>query len=274
MNNKLFKFSKLRKDLFFKKYRPSFYQLKLLKGFAKKYELKNKVVLEIGSDTDLNVAKMMIALGVKKVYCVNPVFKNEMKSPDSRIVLLNTLGEQTNLSDSFFDIVFGIALIEHVYDLNGLISEINRMLKQDGIAFLQGCPMYCSALGHHVHIKTNNELKYEFCKKSKNPFLPWEHLCFQSDSDCFDALIKKGIPDQDANLIIEQLYSKNFNHITKRITSEILKEISKISDVILKYETKKYLANGRNKFYYQALEKYSKFDLESVDLRLYISKKK
>lgn len=273
MKNNFLIFDKLRKDLFLKKYKPYFYQKRLLKGFEKKYSLKNKVILEIGSDLDLNVAKMMLALGAQKVYCVNPLFKKGMKSNDSRIILLKTLGEQTNLSDSFFDVVFGIALIEHVHDIQGLIIEIKRMLKKEGVAFLQGCPMYCSALGHHVHLRINNEIKYEFCKHKKNPFLPWEHLVFQGDDDCYNALIKRGIPNSDAKLIVSQLYQKENNHITKKPTSEIIKEISAISDINFTYETKKYLANGKNEFYYKALEKYLKIDVESSDLRIYISKK-
>lgn len=57
--------------------------------------------------------------------------------------------------DRTFDIVFSWSAFEHVADVEGVLREISRVMRDDGFAFIQVYPWHASRAGSHLtdHIK-------------------------------------------------------------------------------------------------------------------------
>lgn len=52
--------------------------------------------------------------------------------------------------DKSFDIVFSWSAFEHVADVEGVLREIHRVMRNDGFAFIQVYPWYASRAGSHL----------------------------------------------------------------------------------------------------------------------------
>ena len=254
---------------FFKDINYKDYQLKLINRFLKIYKkpLKDKIILEIGSDLNLNVAKMFVKLGVKKVVCINPRFNKNSTAPFSNIEIHKGYGEKTTFQDESFDIIFGIALLEHVLRVEELIKETKRLLKKDGFAFLQGNPLYTCHWGHHIWI----EDKDFTCKFSENtnPFKPWEHLFLKGEDAIRKNLEFKNIPQKQIDKIVAYMLSDD---ISKIKGSDILKEAKKVKGINI-YPVFQRAIYQRNDFYKKARKIYTKKDLEFQELVLMIESK-
>lgn len=242
------------------------YQKQLINIFITKssVSLKDKTILEIGSDFNLNVARYFISQGAKEVVCVNPKFPETLKSPDKRIRLIKDFGEQTQLPDGYFDIIFGIALLEHVLHVTELVKEVKRMLKFTGVAFLQGCPLYTSKAGHHLWVQ-RQDICYKFSDDT-NPFENWEHLCCESEEELTQCLKNKNIPEEHIRYILNYLLSDDTSKFTANKILSLVKQVKGLSiESFIGYDTTK-----PNQYYYCALEKYSKQDLRAKEIRIYI----
>lgn len=239
----------------------------LFNDFAKKInvkDLRNKTVLDIGTDMNLEEAKEFVKLGVKEVYCVNPLFPDNLVSPDERIKLIKDFGENVKFERKF-DCIFGVCLLEHVLNVEELLNEVNRMLKPNGVAYLQGCPMFLSSFGHHVWLNTP-EVFYKFCNET-SPFEPWEYLVLNTKEGYAECLLKKGLSEEIANSLANQ-YMSDF--ISKVPSSEIIKYARKIFGNRLMIDRwGEYLPS--NKFYEMVKDKYLEEDLNTRALMLTIT---
>ncbi|MGR0480998.1 MAG: hypothetical protein ACTFAL_06215 [Candidatus Electronema sp. V4] len=84
-------------------------------------------------------------------------------------------------------------MIEHIRNPKLLFQELHRVLKPNGLAFLEGRAIWSSAKGHRsmdryrekfpVQRKSYGELF--FCpiqnKKSRNPLPGWSHIFYNPD---------------------------------------------------------------------------------------------
>lgn len=96
----------------------------------------------------------------KKVYGVDIEDYSEFH-PNVEFIL--SKGEKIDIPDQTVDIVFSHSVLEHVKDLNQVMSEINRMTKVGGYFYLTVNPLYYSSFGAHLYSKENR------CEN-------WEHL--------------------------------------------------------------------------------------------------
>lgn len=243
------------------------YLLKIFMRYCLINNFENKIVLEIGSDFELNVAKKLVELGAKKVFCVNPLFPKDLVSPDERIILITNYVEKTNFKSHFFDYIIGIAILEHVVRIEKSFKEIKRMLKFNGYAFLEGCPMYTCSHGHHIMIDTG-EIFYKFLDNT-NPFESWEHLLLQDKDDYIKCLKSKNIPENHIEKIYEMLLS---DVVSKIVPSKIISIAKKIFGSKLVVETLQE-SEPHNFYYEQAKSLYKEEDLNTKRLILYIGPK-
>lgn len=72
------------------------------------------------------------------------------------------------LENNSVDMVVSHSVLEHVLDLDFCLSEINRIVRIDGIIYLTVDPLYYSSFGNHVY---KNNLRLD----------NWEHLIKGSD---------------------------------------------------------------------------------------------
>ena len=225
---------------------------------------KNKIVAEFGSDLELNTAKAIKKLGARKVLCFNPFFAGNSKSDDEKIEAYKRDGTDTGLPDNSVDVVFGIALLEHLSDPKKIAKEIKRILKPGGVAYLEGCPMWSGPLGHHIYCEFPDK-SYHF-NDATNPFAMWEHLYYDTDKEMEAALIRKGIPETHSKDIAEWIM--NSSEVSRKKASDIIKEISMVEDIEITVEKDCFQKAPQD-----LLEKYSEEDLLTHLLRIKIKKK-
>ena len=239
------------------------YQRNLLCTFNKRYPFRGKKVLEIGSDLECKTALGMLALGAAEVWAVNPKFSDNLESPDHRIHLIKSLGENTKLINKSFDIVFGIALLEHVLHLKSLFNECKRLLKTDGICYLMGNPLWTCYRGHHIWCE-----KFKFNDET-NPLFPWEHLCYKSYDEMHESLSQRGYCENDIKEIYNEVYVTDDR---SRIYPSKIKEIAK-QIFGKKVEFEQYSSNILPNQYYDIAKNFiSEEDLNTEHLDFYFVK--
>ncbi|MDO5305291.1 MAG: methyltransferase domain-containing protein [bacterium] len=141
------------------------------------YDFKDKTVMFMFYQPDIDNAKAVKCLGASKVYYVNP--DESTVSDDEDIICLNSQPEQfTSLESGSVDLIIGLEILEHINNLKQFFSELKRILAENGNIELQGNPMWTSHFGHHLWI----ENKYIFYDET-NPFEPWEHLVYRTKDE-------------------------------------------------------------------------------------------
>ena len=240
------------------------YQSQFLQKLDNLSPIKGKKILEIGSDLECKTALGMLTLGAKEVWAVNPRFDASFVSPDPRIHVIKSLGEKTKFKKQTFDIIFGIALLEHVLKPEKLFKECKRLLKEDGLCLLQGNPFWTSHWGHHIWSE-----KYKFNNET-NPFSPWEHLCYKNYDELYNGLAPKGYSENEIKEIYNLVYLTTEN---SRIYPEEIKKIAKhIKDIDLKIEPT-YSNIPQNKYYDIASKTISEEQLKTNGLTFIFTKK-
>lgn len=239
------------------------YQSEHLQKLNNKCSLEGKKILEIGSDLECKTALGMLTLGAKEVWAVNPCFDDNFVSPDPRIHVIKSLGEKTKFKNQTFDIIFGIALLEHVLEPEKLFNECKRLLKQDGLCYLQGNPFWTSHWGHHIWTA-----KFKFGDET-NPLEPWEHLCYENYEQMHNALKKKNFSDKDIKEFYNNIYISD--NLSRIYPSEIKKIAAHIRGVELEIE-QNYTKIPPNEYYNWAKNFISEEDLKTENLELYFVK--
>lgn len=109
----------------------------------------DKSVLEIGCSDGL-VCDIVSLLGARHVMGVDVMKSTGCNFPSSRIQYQVKDARATGLPDQSFDLVYSIATFEHVADPVRVLSEILRVTKIGGYAYIQAGPLYHSPFGHHM----------------------------------------------------------------------------------------------------------------------------
>ena len=245
------------------------YQSYSIARFNDKYSFKDKVVLEIGSDLKLNTARGILKLGAKKVYAVNPGFPDNIDSLNDKIVTIKSLGEKTNLPDGSCDIIFGIALLEHVAHPKELALECKRLLKPDGVCFLSGWPMWTSSLGHHVHVRNKNGKEYYF-NQEDCPIEDWAQLVL-SKEEMIKNLLEKNIPEEDCKLMVNMVYGSAMSELSPSKIISDFESVPGVSIAVNRAEIPNFMPNQ----YYERAKSsgiYSEEDLKTIGLDIYLTK--
>lgn len=230
----------------------------MLDEYAKFTKFEDLVFLEMGSDPSYAIAQAFLRLGAKDVYALNPAFTYRDHSCNSRLTLLHCLGELAPLPDQSVDRIFGMAIMEHISNPSAFARSCKRLLRPGGRLYLQGYPLWTCPVGHHTCVKSDNTGVYYHYTGSTNPYEPWEHLAYDTENEARAALIGKGIPVSDCELLAHNLF-----HSTS---------ISRLAPSVLEQEYKAVFGdccNFRwsttsekpNRYYELALEKYSADEL-------------
>ena len=103
-------------------------------------EIQGKRVLEVGSDYHLISARLFQANGAAEVVATNlGDWTSDAPLPEGVKVLVGDVADlaDTVLDLASFDIIYGVAILEHISDLDRVAAALKRLLKPDGIAYLQ-----------------------------------------------------------------------------------------------------------------------------------------
>jgi glycosyltransferase involved in cell wall biosynthesis/SAM-dependent methyltransferase len=249
-------------------------------------DLRGKRVLELGSDFHLASARLFAANGAAEVVANNLWEWRSQEPLPANVRFCSGDFSTVDLPEHSFDIVYGIAILEHIPDVEAIALAVRRMLKPGGLAYLQGCPVWTGALGHHLYLDASQlEAKstpweegrsragvvYSFTEEAKNPIPHWAHLN-RTPTGLRDLLIERGTPAEDAKQIVNYVYNldgrmtgacSNFKR-----PSEIIREFQKYFEVDCKQI---YYAEPENPEFKRALEIYSEADVSTLGLQLWLT---
>lgn len=118
--------------------------------------LQGKSVLEIGSGYGGMAVYAKKHLGTGMYVGLEPdktavvLSKNYFALENAEVFVLNGIGENIPFKENSFDIVYCCDTLEHVMDIEKVLSESYRVLKSNGY-FLAIFPPYLHPWGPHIH---------------------------------------------------------------------------------------------------------------------------
>lgn len=188
---------------------------------ARYKDLKGATVLEIGADAQGTAAQALLDAGAVKVLSSNFGERWPVETAGAiERVRLDARDIAAQVADESIDLVFGIAVLEHIDGLAEFFAGAKRALKPGGLFFVQGAPIWSSSLGHHVGV-IGEKGHYRFGVPGANPMEPWEHLA-HTQASLAAALAARDVWPADAEKIADFVYNtKKLNRVGYRTMCEI-----------------------------------------------------
>lgn len=254
--------------------------------FFARVDVRGKRVLEIGSDFHLASARLFLANGAREVIATNI---GNWHAPDIPEGVTFRVGDvaDIDLGDEGFDIVYGIAILEHLPDAEAVARAVKHHLKPGGIGYLQGCPLWTGALGHHVYVsphaiakaegRSTDDLSkfdttYSFAQDDKNPIPHWSHLSMNAEQ-MTDFLATRGLQRPHAIAIADHVYDRHGD--LKGIASNF-KTPTEIISAFRRHLAIEVIPDRwfdeENEWARRALDRFPREDLETLGLRLWVTR--
>ena len=126
-----------------------------------------------------------------------------------RVRLLRMDGMQLEFPDASFDVVISANVIEHVPNVARFVAEAARVLKPDGICYMETAPIWSSARGHHLmESMVAENIPEETRYRDDGSIIPdWGHLTL-SREQMADAIGNK-VLDKTREYLLWYLYDSN-----------------------------------------------------------------
>jgi hypothetical protein len=165
-----------------------------------------KVVLEIGSDANLDMARHIAVFGPRLVIASNIEKGWPNRTPSASLLVTHADARDlaVAIGPETIDIVVGVAILERVSDVSGILGQVRRVLRPSGVAFLHGNPLWSSKKGHHLWVDAPGG-SYRFDEETKNPIPDWGHLLYDRD-ELGDVLRARTVPEGDIPAIQRCVY--------------------------------------------------------------------
>jgi len=165
-------------------------------------------ILELGADKDGISAKMLADAGARRVISTN--LDDDWRGNVDGVIERQRLDARA-IPEAFesgsIDIVFGVAVLEHIDGLDAFFSGVRHALSAGGLLYVHGGPIWTSAIGHHLSF-TGEAKHYRFSNPQTNPIRAWTHLIFDKQSLAED-MIARSIPASDAQGIAAEVYESD-----------------------------------------------------------------
>ena len=250
------------------------YHFEEFERFVDRVDIRGKRVLEIGSDFHLASARLFKANGADSVVATNiGNWKSNEPIPEG-IEFKVCDASDADFEEGSFDIIYGIAIIEHVPDFEKLCATLKKFLKPDGVIYFQGCPLWTGTLGHHVWYASQTDehapaVQYSFT--DNNPIPNWAHLAMSPD-ELAELLVEDGIPPEDAEGIVKYVHNLDGTMVGScsnfRSASQVLDVMRSTFDV----EVDRIVSTIKpNKYFEIARKNYSEEDLRTLGLRVWMT---
>ena len=176
-----------------------------LSTFSRFVDLSGKRILDIGSGDGKKTAfyslksRETVGIDIGRDY-VREAYRSAKNRDIPKVDFVTGDAGQLPFRAGSFDLVISNDAFEHLKDWRSTLREIERILKDRGVACLSFGPLWFSAFGSHMDFG-------EFFSP------PWSHLMF-SEENIKGVLYALGkIKDTDLN---EPLYMHHLNHITSQ----------------------------------------------------------
>jgi SAM-dependent methyltransferase len=166
------------------------YHIRYAKQLADVFSIDGRecIVLGCGHGQDCDA---LVNLGASSVTGVDIDPNIGINSQSPRTTFLRQSIYETNL-DKLFDLVYSVAVFEHLNDLQAAFRVASALCKPGGAVYIISSPLWHSPFGHH-----NNKIQQ----------LPWIHL-FASREEATDLMVNIcGLSGDEAKLAYQA-----FNH--------------------------------------------------------------
>ena len=194
------------------------YRITFGEKVASKVPIRNKTVLEIGSDRNLELANFFHARGAQVIATnmeawgtqhdkIDVGLDNETGTGSIVTGVADARRLSQDIGEEKVDVIVGLAILEHLYDMPQSLEEIRKTLKPGGCAFLHGNPIWTSSVGHHVWVDSEGR-SFRFNDASMNPFPAWGHLLYDQE-EMKDIFLRNGLTEPQADAICHQTYSSD-----------------------------------------------------------------
>jgi len=263
------------------------YHLEEFERCIQRVDIRGKRVLEIGSDFHLASARLFMANGAESVVATNiGNWKSDEPMPEG-VEFMVCDASDAELDENSFDIIYGIAIIEHVPDFEKLCISLRKFLKPDGVIYFQGCPLWAGTLGHHVWYSPETEdfeqifatgggkkakpMQYSFTQN--NPIPDWAHLAMSPD-ELTELLINDGVPKDHAAGIVKYVHNLDGTMVGSCSNFFSASEVLDVMKSTFDVEIDRITSHRKpNKYFHIAREKYSEEDLRTLGLRVWMTHK-
>ena len=256
------------------------YQISQVRAFLDFVNIRGKRIIEIGSDYHCAVARLFAANGAAHVLTTNlSDWRSSEPLPENVEFHGGDFGDLP-LEEHSVDFVFGIAVLEHIQDFSTVAVNISRVLKLDGLAFLQGYPLWPGPIGHHVYVSDDpgagtsgqprSEKTYKFNDPDVNPVPDWAHLVLRP-MELVDLLVERGVGSRDSELIRGCVYNEPgaiFASGTNFASaSQIVRAFDRVfPQIFIARES----GSTENAYFYASRDTYSADDLHTAGLTLWL----
>lgn len=208
----------------------AFHQESAYRILSRYMSMKDKDVLEVGGAQSGASGKPFLKDGARSVTIsgLDHISQEQTtEDPRMRVVKANGLALTQDFEPCSIDVIYGLSLIEHIPKPEVFLQEIFEVLRPGGLVYLEGNPLWSSAVGHHVWVAnwggkyqgktTANYLFNDVMNVvATNPLPDWSHL-LMSRGQMTDYLISKSIPSGDIDCIIDWVYEEdNVNRLDSR----------------------------------------------------------
>ncbi len=234
----------------------------------RKYNFSGKKILNVTPFINNIMSDAIDTLGVKEVVALATHYTIYELQGGVNVRRVNHDIEELDNMDEKFDIIYGLDVLEHVKDFRRFISNLIRLLDDNGVICMQGSPLWTSDNGH-------NFMEGLDCGKlqignGERQLAPWEHLAYQTKDDMKEALVKKVFSHHDAETLSDWVF--NSDKINRRSFVYFIDVLNEFEDVY--FGQKKILHYAEeNEFYRIANKKYSHEELKTKELKIFIRKK-
>ncbi len=259
------------------------YHYEEFERLRERVDIRGKRVLEIGSDYHLASARLFMSNGADSVVATNiGNWKSDEPMPD-RVEFRVCDASDLDLPDESFDIIYGIAIIEHVPNFEKLSKAIKRLLKPDGVIYFQGCPMWAGTLGPHVWYAadpgdqgdgTKNPKPIQYSFTHNNPIPDWAHLAMSPEQLADLLVAEKGLPRSHAEGIVKYVHNLDGTMIGSCSNFFSASEVLGVLKKDFEIEIDRIWSDRKpNEYFEIARERYSEEDLRTLGLRLFMTHK-
>lgn len=127
------------------------------------HRLANKKVLVVGCGNGVDCSPFVEAAEIHGLDICDNIGQNFIHE---KVSYYKESAESMQRESDFYDLVFSVATLEHVHNLESAFSEIFRVTKPGGLIYCAAAPLWNSYEGHHIY--------------GLFPEFPWIHLRLSS----------------------------------------------------------------------------------------------
>jgi SAM-dependent methyltransferase len=195
------------------------YQAEALASFYDFTEVTDHAILEIGGCLPHAVPHDLIRNGALSVVTVNYDIRIPSEQVTDKITAIQTNANSLDFPDNTFDSVVSVSTLEHLSTLSDVLSEAYRVLKPNGVMYINGGPLWSSRKGSHYTF-TVGDITYHY---NKNPIISdWEHLT--SSKEEISARLADSYPAEVIEKLLYEVYDRP--KLNRLFPSEILQIVS------------------------------------------------